>query len=68
MRISMKMFVTVVLIVAALLYFRHESNDTQIKQRFLKTVIEKPIGQIERELNPTFVRMVTDDNTTKEKE
>lgn len=68
MRISMKMFVVVVLVVAALLYFRHESNDTKVKQRFLKTVIEKPIGQIERELNPTFVRMVTDDNTTKEKE
>lgn len=66
MAISPKMLFVIVMALGALLYLRHESNHDKSNQQLLKRTMDKPIEQIERELNPTFVQMVNDGNHTKE--
>ncbi|WP_041962620.1 hypothetical protein [Sulfurospirillum cavolei] len=65
MTISSKMLLMIVLVVAALLYFRHESHSDKARQQLLKTTMEKPIGQVERELNPLWTQMLPENNDTK---
>ena len=65
MAISPKMLFVMVMALGALLYLRHESNHNKSNQQLLKRTMDKPIEQIERELNPTFVQMVNDGNITK---
>lgn len=55
-------FIALIFAFALLLYFKRESNEEKNNQHLLKEVIEKPISQIQRELNPKFVQMVENDS------
>lgn len=65
MAVSPKMLFVIAMVLSILLYLRHESNHDKTSQQLLKRTMDKPIEQIERELNPTFVQMVNEGNITK---
>lgn len=60
--ITPKQLLLLVLILAVLVYLRYESNKEKADQQLLKETMEKPIGQIQRELdkNPAFMQMIQD--------
>lgn len=49
--ISSKLLVFIVIILIILIYIKYESNKEKVDQQLLKNVVEKPINQIEKELN-----------------
>ncbi len=55
-----KQLLLIALVIAVLLYMRYESNHEKVDQALLQEAMNKPIDQIERELNPGFVQMVRD--------
>lgn len=56
--ITPKQLLLLVLVLAVLVYLRYESNQEKADQQLLKETMEKPIDQIQSELNPAFVQMV----------
>lgn len=54
-------FITLIFALALLFYLKRESNEEKNKQYLFKEVIEKPISQIQKALDPKFVQMVDGD-------
>lgn len=57
------LFFIVILIIA--LYFKFEDGTAKQKEQLLQEAVNKPINELQKELNPVFVDMVRDANTTR---
>ena len=57
--ISIKTLFLISIVLIILVYMKYESNHEKVNQQLLKEVIEKPIEQIQKQLNTEFVKKVT---------
>ncbi|MDD2652230.1 MAG: hypothetical protein PHX44_04180 [Sulfurimonas sp.] len=57
------LFFIVILMIA--LYFKFEDSAAKQKEQLLQEAINKPLSEIEKELNLVFVDMMKDKNITK---
>lgn len=58
--ISPKMLFLIVIVLSVLIYMKYDSNKEKANEQLLQKAMKKPIEQIERELNPEFVKKVTE--------
>jgi sensor domain CHASE-containing protein len=58
--ISPKMFFLIVIVLSVLVYMKYDLNKEKANRQLLQEIMKKPIKQIERELNPEFVKQVTE--------
>lgn len=54
--ISIKTLFLISIVLIILVYMKYESNHEKVNQQLLKEVIEKPIEQIQKQLNTEFVK------------
>lgn len=57
--ISIKTLFLISIVLIILVYVKYESNHEKVNQQLLKEVTEKPIEQIQKQLNTEFVKKVT---------
>jgi sensor domain CHASE-containing protein len=57
--ISIKTLFLISIVLIILVYIKYESNHEKVNQQLLKEVTEKPIEQIQKQLNTEFVKKVT---------
>ena len=57
--ISIKTLFLISIVLIILVYMKYESNHEKVNQQLLKEVTEKPIEQIQKQLNTEFVKKVT---------
>ena len=57
--ISIKTLFLISIVLIILVYMKYESNHEKVNQQLLKEVTEKPMEQIQKQLNTEFVKKVT---------